>query len=251
MQRAKRGWRILKKKWQRAAYPGSMLLALLFLYGCGGVGPPADYYQEVVAMEEQGEQVRQDTGRSPDQVVVPVMDTKPMKVDRKPTPQVASDEPPQQIKETLPVIGQEEEAQERPPQREIIQESPLTQESVPEPIAVRSDVIKNALEAANLKISVRTVELVDGRLSGGKNSVRIYFIPESMNVIDDRFGAICAVLYYLDNKTNTVDIVAGLAEDEQSNLLAILQVSIGDITAWMTDEITRIEWNSRITKKIL
>ena len=224
-----------------------MLLALLFLYGCGGVSPPADYYQEVLAMEEQGEQVRQDTGRSPDQVVVPVMDTKPMKVARKPAQQVASDEPPQQIKEKLPVIGQEEEAQERPPQREIIQESPPT----PEPIAVRSDVIKNALDAANLKISVRTVELVNGRLSGGKNSVRIYFIPESMNVIDDRFGAICAVLYYLDNKTNTVDVVAGLAEDEQSNLLAILQVSIGDITAWITDEITRTEWNSRITKKIL
>ena len=227
-----------------------MLLALLFLYGCGGVGPPADYYHQVLEMEEQGEQVRQNTGRRPGEVVVPVMDTKPIKVARIPVQQITPDEPPQQ-KEILPVIEQEEEVQEWPPQREIVREAPPLPKSTPEPIAVESDVIKNALNAANLKISVRTVELVNGRLSGGKNSVRIYFIPESVNVIDDRFGGICAVLYYLDNKTNTVDIVAGLAEDEQSNLLAILQVNIGDITAWMTDEITRTEWDSRITKKIL
>ena len=227
-----------------------MLLALLLLYGCGGVGPPADYYYQVLEMEEQGEQVRQNTGRRPGEVVVPVMDTKPIKVARIPVQQITPDEPPQQ-KEILPVIEQEEEVQEWPPQREIVREAPPLPKSTPEPIAVESDVIKNALNAANLKISVRTVELVNGRLSGGKNSVRIYFIPESVNVIDDRFGGICAVLYYLDNKTNTVDIVAGLAEDEQSNLLAILQVNIGDITAWMTDEITRTEWDSRITKKIL
>ena len=245
-----------KEEKRRIAYseicvPGSMLLALLFLYGCGGVGPPADYYHEVLEMEEQGKQVRQNTGRRPGEVVAPVMDTKPIKVARTPAQQITQDEPPQQIKDTLTVVEQEEEVQERPPQREIVRESPPPSESTPEPIAVKSDVIKNALIAANLKISVRAVELVNGRLGGGKNSVRIYFIPESVNVIDDRFGAICAVLYYLDNKTNTVDIVAGLAEDEQSNLLAILQVSIGDIAAWMTDEITRTEWASRITKRTL
>ena len=224
----------------------SMLLILVFLlfYGCS---PPEDYYSQVLEMEEQGEQTRQETGRSPGEVVVPVANTDPIKVAR--TSQAVSDEPQEQTEE-IPVTEQAEEVQERPPQREIVQESPPP-ESTQKPSAVKSGVIKDALSAANLGVSVRTVESVNGRLSGGKNSVRVYFTPGSVDVMDDRFGAICAVVYYLNSETNTIDVVAGIAEDEQSNLLAILQSSIGDITEWMTDQITRAEWHSRVTKKIL
>jgi len=95
------------------------------------------------------------------------------------------------------------------------------------------------------------VELVNGRLSGGKNSVRVSFLSESVNAIDDRFVAICAVIYHLDAEASTVDVVVGIAEDEQANLLAILQSNMSDVTAWINNEISRAEWSSRITKKIL
>ena len=222
------------------------VLAILFLYGCS---PPEDYYHKIMKMEEQGEQARQKTGRRPGEVVAPEANTKSIKVARASEQQITPDEPQKQT-EDIPVMKQEEEIQERPPQREIIRETPPP-ESTQKPVAVKSDVIKNALNAASLGISVRTVESVNGRLSGGKNSVRVYFTPGSMDVIDDKFGAICAVLYYLNSETDTIDVVAGIAEDDQSDLLAILQSSIGNIKAWMTNEITKTEWYSRITKKIL
>jgi hypothetical protein len=227
-----------------------MLLAfcLVILYGCSKVEPPADYYQRVVEMEEQGEETRRDTGRSPGEVVVPAADPGPIRLPGSSTQQETPEESQEETDEE-PVTEKEEETQEKPPTREVVQEPEPPPE--PEPIAVAADVIENALNASDLGISVRTVELVNGRPSGGKNSVRVYFIPGSVEVIDDRFGAICAVLYYLNNETKTVDTVAGIAEDEQSNILAILQSSIGDITAWMTNEITRTEWHSRITKKVL
>ncbi len=228
----------------------STLLTLCFLLSCGcsKVGPPADYYHTVVNMEEQGEQIRRDTGRRPGEIVVPATDPKPIKVVGASVQQETSDEPRSAAEET-PIIEQAEGSQERSPQREIVRE-PLPPPE-PEPIAIASDVIKNALNSSNLGVSVRTVELINGRLSGGKNAVRVYFLPGSIDVIDDRFGAICAVLYYLSSETETVDTVAGIAEDEQANLLAILQSSMSDITIWMTREITRAEWYARITKKIL
>lgn len=222
-----------------------LTLCFLFLYGCS---PPADYYHEVENMAEQGEQIRSDTGRRPGEIVVPAMDPTPIRMPETSAQQAEPDKPQPEIEET-PVVKQTAGSQEKPPQREIVREPEPPSE--PEPVAVASNVIKDALNASDLGVRVRTVELVNGRLDGGKNSVRIYFVPGSVDVIDDRFGAICAVVYYLNSETKTVDTVAGIAEDGQSTLLAILQSSIGDITAWVTGDITRAEWHSRITKKIL
>ena len=222
-----------------------LTLCFLFLYGCS---PPTDYYHQVENMAEQGEQTRNETGRRPGEIVVPVMDPTPIRMPETSVQQTEPDKPQPDIEET-PVVAQTAGTQEKPPQREIVREPEPPSE--PKPVAVASNVIKDALNASELGVRVRTVELVNGRLDGGKNSVRIYFVPGSVDVIDDRFGAICAVVYYLNSETKTVDTVAGIAEDGQSTLLAILQSSISDITAWVTGDITRAEWHSRITKKIL
>ncbi len=110
-------------------------------------------------------------------------------------------------------------------------------------------MIKSALEIAG--VSVRTVELVNGRLGKGRNSVRINFLCESETLINDKFFTICAVIYHLNKSTNTIDVVVGIAEDSQSNLKGILQSNIEDITAWMNNLITRAEWFSRITRNML
>jgi hypothetical protein len=230
----------------------SMLLALCFLYGCGAISPPVDYYEQVLEMEEHGEQSRRDTGRHPGEIVTPVRDSRPVRMTRSPVHHLAPDVLQQQTKETS--VVQEKGVQEQPeepPRREVVQELPPSPTPPPEPIAVSSNVVKNALEQADLGVSVRAVELVNGRLSGGKNSVRVSFFSESVNVIDDEFVDICAVNYYLNRETNTVDIVVGIAEDEQANLLAVLQSNMSDITAWITSKFSRAEWFSRVTKKIL
>jgi hypothetical protein len=234
-----------------------MLLVLsslfLFLHGCSKVAPPDDYYQQVLEMEEHGEQARRDTGRQPGEVVVPVSDSEPVRIATSPVHQLTADVSREEGESEQEGRGEgRQEEPEEPPRREVVRESPSSPTLLhPEPIAAASDVIKSALKAPDLGISVRTVELVNGRLSGGRNSVRVNFSSESMNVIEDKFVAICAVIYHLDRGTNTVDVVVGIAEDEQANLLAILQSDMSDITAWMTNEFSRAEWFSRVTKRIL
>jgi len=95
------------------------------------------------------------------------------------------------------------------------------------------------------------VELVNGRVESGKNSVRINFICESSESVNEKFFTICAVTYHLNKASKTIDVVVGIAEDSQANLLGVLQSNTEDITAWMNNKITRAEWFSKITRKML
>ena len=101
-----------------------LCLPLFFLYGCSMISPPADYYQEVLEMEEYGEQVRRDTGRRPGEIVTPVEGSEPVRVAESPVYQSALDAPQQQAEATS--IAEQEEIQEepeKPPRREIVRES--------------------------------------------------------------------------------------------------------------------------------
>jgi hypothetical protein len=235
--------------------PNPMLCVLcsltLLSYACSSLTPPDDYYQEVLEMEKHGEQVRSDTGRQPGEIIIPVKEPEPVKVERPPANQLTQEVVQQDVEEILILNQEKEEIQEQPPQREAIEKSPSPQILPSTPIAVAAEVIKSALNSADLGISVRTVELVNGRLRGGKNSVRVNFLSESLDLIDDRFVAICAVIYHLDRGKNTVDVVAGIAEDGQANLIAIVQSEMDNIAAWMNNEISRAEWFSKVTKKVL
>ena len=234
---------------ERCALFCALCYLFLLLYGCS---PPTDYYQQVLDVEDYGEQVRRDTGRNPDEIIEPVRGSEPIRVAESPVKQLTSDDIQQQVEDT-PTIEQEETQVEleEPPRREVVRESPPLPEISQEPIAISFNVIKSALQATSLGVNVRTVELINGRLSDGKNSVRVNFLSESVSAIDSKFVAICAVIYHLNKEANTIDVVVGLAEDEQANLLAILQSNVSDITAWMTNEISRTEWYSRVNKKIL
>ena len=231
--------------------PHALCLMFVFLYGCGTINPPEDYYGQVLETEKHGEQVRRDTGRHPGEVIAPAARAGPAGVKTSPVVQLAPEETQQPAVEDSAVeyAGDVEEEHEKPPQRAAVQEpSPAPS---PEPIGVGAGVIKSALNATSLNIRVRNVELVNGRLSGGKNSVRVTFLSRSVDVIDDRFVTICAVIYHLDCEANSVDVVVGIAEDEQANLLAILQSDMSAIVAWMTNKILRAEWYSKVTRKIL
>ncbi|MGB9597543.1 MAG: hypothetical protein ACPL7B_14775, partial [Candidatus Poribacteria bacterium] len=77
------------------------------------------------------------------------------------------------------------------------------------------------------------------------------FISESVKLVNEKFFTICAVTYHLNKSSKTIDVVIGIAEDSQSNLLGALQSNMEDITAWMDNKITRAEWFSRIIRKML
>ncbi len=224
---------------------------VLFFYACGSFTPPDDYYREVLEMEKHGEQARSDTGRQPGEIITPVRGLEPVEIERPSSKQLTQEVVQQDVEEIILLNQEKEETLEQPPQREAIEKPSLPQMLPSGPIAIAAEVIRSALNSADLGISVRTVELVNGRLSGGKNSVRVNFLSESLDFIDDRFVAICAVIYHLDRGKNTVDIVTGIAEDSQANLIAIVQSDMSNIAAWMNNEVSRAEWFSKVTKKVL
>jgi hypothetical protein len=232
-------------------------ILLIFLYGCNSLGPPTDYYQKTLEMEGYGKQVRQETGRNPGDTVNSTENQETAKVIKK-TP----DEPP--IVEVLAnkTIQEKHEnvvVTQQPTQKSLNQEPSIIQPSSTaknpdtvmnlDAISVSSDIIKSALEIAG--INVRAVELVNGRTEGGKNSVRVNFICESSKVVNERFFTVCAVTYHLNKASKSIDVVVGIAEDSQANLLGVLQSNTEDIMAWMDNKITRAEWYSRITRKML
>ena len=233
------------------------VILLLFLYGCSSLVPPTDYYQKTLEMEGYGEQVRQETGRKPGNTVNSTENQETVKVVKKP-----SDEPPiVEVLSSKPAQEKEENVvvTQQPIQKSLNQEPSIIQPSLTvknsdtvmnsEAISVSSDIIKSALEIAG--INVRTVELVNGRTEGGKNSVRVNFICESSKVVNERFFTVCAVTYHLNKASKSIDVVVGIAEDSQANLLGVLQSNTEDIMAWMDNKITRAEWYSRITRKML
>ena len=226
----------------------------LFFCGCSAFVPPTDYYEKTIAMESG--QKRSETGSTNENKPE---NTETIKIIRR-----GSDETP--IVDVLPKLPQEKSIKE-PRQEENDfntqdKTSDMSSASLPntffpaqdsetstENISISSDVIKSALEIAG--INVRSVELVNRRIGGGKNSVRVSFICESANVVNEKFFTMCAVIYHLNKSSKTVDIVVGIAEDPQSNLLGALQSNTEDITAWMDNKITRAEWFSRISRKML
>jgi len=229
---------------------------LLLLHGCSSFGPPTDYYQKTLEMEGYEDQVSNKTGQNSVNANNSNENQEPAKVIKKP-----SDEPP--IVEVLTRPSQEKEetavVTQQPMQKSINQTPTIVQSSAPEKnseiernsesIVVSSDIIRSALEIAG--INVRSVELVNGRTEGGKNSVRVDFICESSKAVNEKFFTICAVTYHLNKASRSIDVVVGIAEDSQATLMGVLQSNTEDITAWMDNKITRAEWYSRITRKML
>lgn len=244
-----------------------LALLLIAFLGCSVFSPPTDYYEKTLQMEESAKRSYKEPPSSKLGNTVTAQTQESTKVIRMP-----SDEPPivevitRSTKENIDGKSKSEiyETKERAQLPMISQETeiPITSSVslssgnennskliTNEPISVSSEVIKNALEIAG--ITVRSVELVNGRLEGGKNSVRVNFISESVKLVNERFFTICAVIYHLNKSSKTIDVVIGIAEDSQSNLLGALQSNMEDITAWMDNKITRAEWFSRIIRKML
>ena len=201
---------------------------------------PDNYYQQVLDIEKSRQKTQDKEGQKPE-----ILANEPL-LKEKPIPNDYDEFPLTDIEET-PVIKKDEVYKEtESPRRETIVQPPA-----PMPIAVAPELIRIALSSAGLEINVRNLELVNGRLTGGKNSVRINFLSDSIDTTDSKFVAICAVLYHLDRETKTIDVIVGMAEDDKSDLLAIYQSDMSDVTDWMNNKLSPGEWRSRITKKVM
>ena len=115
-------------------------------------------------------------------------------------------------------------------------ESGLTDYEIGEELNVSKETAAWLLNKGKEKKPVGDVKI-------GWRSIGVY--PSRIGFISD---TLCDIIL---EECEQIDTIVGIAEDRQSNLLAIFQSNMSDITAWMTNEITRAEWYSRVTKKAL
>jgi hypothetical protein len=201
----------------------TLVLMPLVLMACGA-HPPKDYYREFALMERLGEEIRRERGR-----------------------EIGSKGPTDELIEplTLPFEAS------RTPIISLILRIPQTKEVGK--VAFDPDLLKRFL-IEKQEIEVSRVEAVNGRAKGGKNVIRVSFIPRSLT--DDEllseYLIICAAVKGFDGENNSVDVVVGLIEDENTLLPYIaLQSNMEDYQELEGGKIEYREWASRVEVKSL
>ncbi|HID55279.1 TPA: hypothetical protein EYP37_02030 [Candidatus Poribacteria bacterium] len=206
-----------------------LLLSLLIpfvLVSCA-LHPPVDYYYEFALMERLGEEIRAQTGR---EIGVAKADT------------VQSIKP-------LSLPFQMDEA----PTVSLISRTSQGEASGVAEIPFAPDMLRKFL-SENQGINVSRVELINGRAKGGRNVVRVSFLPKSLT--DEELLAeyliICAAVRGFDKEYNSVDTVVGLIEDENTLIPYIaLQSDVKDYIDLEGGRIGYRDWTSRVEVKSL
>ena len=189
--------------------------------------PPVDYYHEFALMERLGEEIRAQSGReigatirAEDHVV------KPLSL-------------PFQTNE-VPIVS-------------LISRISQTETNGVAEIPFAPDTLKKFL-SENQGIDVSRVELVNGRAKGGKNVVRVSFLPKSLTDegLLSEYLIICAAVRGFDRESNSVDTVVGLIEDENTLIPYIaLQSDMKDYIDLEGGRIGYRDWTSRVEVKKL
>lgn len=195
---------------------------MLFLSSCA-IKEPYNYYYKLAIIEKTGESIRADTGRKLGEKLNPILTQNQQNF-------IISFDENEQIytttlkEEITPIIG----------------------------VRLKEDQLSSLLR--QLGVNVIKVETIDGRLVGGKNSLRVSFVPK--NEADEgklllEFSTICGAVYGFD-KEQTVDVITAFAESRE-NLLPymIIQASLKDIIALSEGKLSQNEWISKITIKRL
>lgn len=163
----------------------SLSLLIPFILTSCALHPPIDYYHEFALMERLGEEIRAQTGREIGVAREEAQSMKPLSL-------------PFQVDET-PIIS-------------LISRTSQTEARGVTEMPFTPDMLKKFL-SENQGIDVSRVELVNGRAKGGKNVVRVSFLPKSLTDEDllSEYLIICAAVRGFDKEHNSVDTVVGLS----------------------------------------
>jgi len=204
----------------------SLSLLIPFILASCALHPPVDYYYEFALMERLGEEVRAQTGR---EIGVTGAES------RRETP--------------LSLPFQFTDA----PTVSLISRISQTETGGAAEIPFAPDMLKKFL-SENQGIDVNRVELVNGRAKGGKNVVRVSFLPKSLTDegLLSEYLIICAAVRGFDKESNSVDTVVGLIEDENTLIPYIaLQSDMKDYIDLEGGRIGYRDWTSRVEVKKL
>lgn len=219
----------------------TLILAILAILASCGLKAPYDYYYKLALIEKTAESIRSDTGRKVGEKFEPLLNGQAQ-------PDFAINFNGENVEEYETELNQAQNQNQNQNQDTFPKEQMLPITGV----NLKADQLSSLLK--QLGVNVVKVETIDGRLVGGKNSVRVSFV--SKNEADEEkllveFSTICGAVYGFD-KGQTVDAVTAFAEKRETLLpYMIIQTDFSDFMALSEGKIPQKEWISRITMKKL
>lgn len=198
-------------------------LLSLFFYSC--LQAPTDYYYKFVLIEKWGADRREETQRKVTAHVVHPEQTKPLTVaffhERKETG----------LKKIVLIS--------KPDPSKIEKSEPLAKSKVP--VSMTQDILNMTLNQAG--IDVVGIRVINGRLEGKDNLVRVTFLPKALSYdsIYKQFLKLCAVVDASQNQKGTIDKISAIVEEDGKPYM-MLEGSIENYKAYMDEKISLEEW---------
>jgi len=210
-----------------------LFVSMCFLFLACGFRTPKDYYFEFTLMEEWGEHNRRRTGRELNQVISLPEETGPLVISFE-----VGNAPAQLVGFRPYEIREPQPADEVPP-RILLKV----------PVSLEQDALRTVFQEQDIHAAYWRLQ--DGRLEGKQNVVQVHFIPRAFSdwAIKKEFLMICAIVYGAQLEKNTIDVVRGIAENEDGTPQMMLETQVTNYRAYLQDRINVQQWGSQLRLK--
>jgi hypothetical protein len=210
-----------------------LLLSFPFLLLACTLQTPEDYYFQFALMEEWGKYNRRETGRMPYEVIRHPENTKPLVI------AFEVGKPPAELLGFVPYDIPDAQAIDQP-----------TDVAAPKaPISLQQEALRQLF--VEKQIRVIHWRLKNGRLEGKQNIVLLNFIPRAFSdrAIKEEFLMICAIVHGAQMQENTIDVIRGIAEEEDGTPQMSLEAQVANYRAYLHGQIDGQQWEERLRLK--
>jgi len=208
-----------------------IIILFYSIFFCSCLNAPKDYYYQFMLIEKWGNETREKTQRKITDVVLHPEQTNPLTVVFFPE---EKDKEFRIVSITKPDLSRIEKL-------ELDSKSKV-------PIAITEKLLSLTLNDA--EIDVVETRLINGRLEGKDNLVRVNFVPKSLSYdsIYKQFLKVCAIVEAIQTQKGTVDKVNAIVEEENQPYI-MLESSIDNYKGYINEEISFEEWVKNLEVK--
>ena len=207
-----------------------LILSLPFLLLACTLHAPQDYYYEFALMEGWGETNRQKTGRQLHEIIRHPENSEPLVI------AFEVGKPPAALLGFIPYDVPEVPGVNQPPTV-----------AVPKvPISLRGEILRQLFDEKQIRVV--HWRLRNGRLKDDQNVVLLNFIPRAFSerAIKEDFLIIFALVHAAQTQADTIDVIRGMAEDENGTPQMSLEAQVVNYTAYLQGKIDGQQWEQRL-----
>ena len=207
-----------------------LILSLPFLLlGCT-LQAPEDYYYEFALMEGWGKANRQKTGRQLHEVIQHPENSEPLVI------AFEVGKPPAALLGFIPYDAPDAPEVDQLPDSASLKVS----------ISLQDEVLRQLFDEKQIRVV--HWRLRNGRLKGDQNVVLLNFMPRALSerAIKEEFLMIFAIVHAAQTQTNTIDMIHGIAEDQNGTPQMRLEAQVANYTAYLQGKIDGQGWEQRL-----